>query len=231
MDKLDKKALEKDLKDHDSFLFDMDGTIIQSEPFHALALQNILRAADLNIELSILEKDFTGLPDPDVYQKVFEENCYGPILTNKISSENDFINQKNKVISEIIENIPFTEFQKFLIPGLIDFLKRAKEDKLFCGLVSASEEPIIYLILKKAKILDLFDIITPRLKDKPNKPDPFPYLLTMAQLGVSPKKTIIFEDSESGLKAANSSGVSKVIQIKWQLKNDYDISNHKFMDH
>ncbi len=231
MDKLDKKALEKDLKDHDSFLFDMDGTIIQSEPFHALALQNILRAADLNIELSILEKDFTGLPDPDVYQKVFKENCYGPILTNKISSENDFINQKNKVISEIIENIPFTEFQKFLIPGLIDFLKIAKEDKLFCGLVSASEEPIIYLILKKAKILDLFDIITPRLKDKPNKPDPFPYLLTMARLGVSPKKTIIFEDSESGLKAANSSGVSKVIQIKWQLKNDYDISNHKFMDH
>ena len=231
MDKLDKKALEKDLKDHDSFLFDMDGTIIQSEPFHALALQNILRAADLNIELSILEKDFTGLPDPDVYQKVFKENCYGPILTKKISSENDFINQKNKVISEIIENIPFTEFQKFLIPGLIDFLKEAKEDKLFCGLVSASEEPIIYLILKKAKILDLFDIITPRLKDKPNKPDPFPYLQTMAQLGVSPKKTIIFEDSESGLKAANSSGVSKVIQIKWQLKNDYDISNHKFMDH
>ncbi len=231
MDKLDKKALEKDLKDHDSFLFDMDGTIIQSEPFHALALQNILRAADLNIELSILEKDFTGLPDPDVYQKVFKENCYGPILINKISSENDFINQKNKVISEIIENIPFTEFQKFLIPGLIDFLKGAKKNKLFCGLVSASEEPIIYLILKKAKILDLFDIITPRLKDKPNKPDPFPYLLTMARLGVSPKKTIIFEDSESGLKAANSSGVSKVIQIKWKLKNDYDISNHKFMDH
>lgn len=231
MDKLDKKALEKDLKDHDSFLFDMDGTIIQSEPFHALALQNLLRAADLNIELSILEKDFTGLPDPDVYQKVFKDNCYGPILTNKISSENDFINQKNKIISEIIENIPFREFQKFLIPGLTDFLKGAKENKLFCGLVSASEEPIIYLILKKAKILDLFDIITPRLKDKPNKPDPFPYLLTMAQLGVSPKKTIIFEDSESGLKAANSSGVSKVIQIKWQLKNDYDIPNHKFMDH
>ena len=231
MDKLDKKELEKDLKSLESFLFDMDGTIIQSEPFHALALQNILKDVRLNIKLSTLEKDFTGLPDPEVYQKVFKEGCYGKIHAKKISSEGDFINLKNKIISEIIESIPSTEFQKFLIPGLTDFLEEIKSNKLFCGLVSASEETIIYLILKKAKILDLFDIITPRLQNKPNKPDPFPYIMTMNQLGVSPTKTAIFEDSESGLKAANSSGVSKVIQVKWQLKHDYNISNHKFIDH
>ncbi len=222
VDKLDKKALENDFKGHNSFLFDMDGTIIQSEPIHALALQMILKDVGLNLKLSKLENDFIGLPDPDVYRRVFKEGHYGPILSKTVSSEDEFIDIKNRVISEIIENIPSIEFQKLLIPGLTDFLKEIKANKLFLGLVSASEEPIIHLILEKAKILDLFDVVTPRLKNKPNKPDPFPYVSTMDQLGASPEKTIIFEDSESGLKAANSSGAGKVIKVKWKLKdNDF----------
>ena len=229
MDKLDKKALKSDFTEHDSFLFDMDGTIIQSEPIHALALQIILKDEGLNLKMSTLEKDFTGLPDPDVYLKVFKENHYGPISSKKILNEDDFIHFKNKIISEIIENIPNTEFQNFLIPGLVEFLKEIKETKSFCGLVSASEETIIHLILKKAQILDLFDIITPRLKNKPNKPDPFPYISTMTQLGASPKKTVIFEDSESGLKAANSSGAGKVVKVKWQLDGRYDPLTNQLM--
>ena len=226
MDKLDKKALEKDFKDHNSFLFDMDGTIIQSELIHAMALQKILKKAGLNLKTSKLEKDFNGLPDPDVYQKVFKEKNYGPILTREISNEDDFISIKNKAISDIIENIPTNDFKKLLIPGLIEFLKEIKSNKFFCGLVSASEKPIIHLILKKANILDFFDIITPRLKGKPNKPDPFPYVSTMMKLGTSPKKTIIFEDSELGLKAANSSGASKVIKVSWKLQDTHSLSKN-----
>ena len=112
VDKLDKE-LENDFKGHNSFLFDMDGTIIQSEPIHCIGTPNNFKDVGLNLKLSTLENDFIGLPDPDVYRRVFKEGHYGPILSKTVSSEDEFIDIKNKVISKIIENIPSIDFQNF----------------------------------------------------------------------------------------------------------------------
>ena len=218
LNKLDKNELNKSFLGIETFLFDMDGTIIQSEPIHAKALQLILKKIVPELPLFTLEKDFSGLPDPLVHQKIFQENFYGPIPNSLKLSLDQFIEDKNRHIAMIIENISPLEFKKLLIPGLINFLKEIKKRNFLCGLVSASEESIIHLILRKAQILDFFDIVTPRLIDQPNKPSPYPYLKTIKKLSAIPAKTIIFEDSKAGLKAAHSSSVAKVITVKWELK-------------
>lgn len=50
--------------------------------------------------------------------------------------------------------------------------------------------------------------------DIPSKPDPAIFLLAASALGLRPEETIIFEDSESGVKGALASGAKSVIRIK-----------------
>ena len=61
-------------------------------------------------------------------------------------------------------------------------------------------------ILKTFGKLEVFDKKFTQEDFKKMKPDPEGYLKAMEYFGIKPENTIIFEDSESGLKAAESSG-------------------------
>ena len=90
----------------------------------------------------------------------------------------------------------------------------SKLKNLKCGIVSASESEVVQSTLKKANILHFFDSITSRLTIGPNKPHPYPYQVAMKKLKVSPSETLIFEDSPTGLQAANNSGAKRVIKVE-----------------
>ena len=50
--------------------------------------------------------------------------------------------------------------------------------------------------------------------DIPSKPDPAIFRLAMSTLGTEPERTVIFEDSASGVKAALASGAALVIRVR-----------------
>ena len=56
----------------------------------------------------------------------------------------------------------------------------------------------------------MFDLIISGEQVREGKPNPEIYLTSMQQLGVSPKDTLIFEDSEVGLLAAEASGANYI---------------------
>lgn len=61
-------------------------------------------------------------------------------------------------------------------------------------------------ILEKFQIRDLFDLVLTHEDIAKSKPDPEGFLKAMQHFHASPKETIIFEDSDVGLKAARRSG-------------------------
>ena len=63
-------------------------------------------------------------------------------------------------------------------------------------------------VLNHLHLADLFDEIIAGTGVKKGKPDPEIYLKTMDVLGVPPEETLIFEDTEVGLQAAEASGAS-----------------------
>lgn len=69
----------------------------------------------------------------------------------------------------------------------------------------------------------------PRLKR--GKPFPDPFLLAAADLGFNPKKTVIFEDSPSGIKAAVAAG-GIVIAVCTSHKREHihDLGAHYVVD-
>ncbi|WP_127714338.1 HAD family phosphatase [Halobacteriovorax sp. HLS] len=189
------------IKEIKTILFDLDGTLVDTECLHAEALHMTLKKIDPASNESIinLQIKFQGMSDTDVFKKLDSINIS---LTEFLQIKNnnfiDIINSKNEILH--------TEIRKLL--------KDIKSLSFKLGLVTASERIIAEVILKKIGIFEMFDIIICRDDLTKSKPDPLPYLTAMKELNSFAKETIIFEDSETGLAAAKSSG-AHYFKVNW----------------
>ena len=91
-------------------------------------------------------------------------------------------------------------------------LKCMKKSGTKIAIASTATRENLINALNHFGIADTFDLIFTGESVKNGKPDPEIYILTMEQLGVTPEETLIFEDSEVGLKAAKDSG-TKYIKV------------------
>jgi len=98
---------------------------------------------------------------------------------------------------------------------LIDFIKDGKESGIKTAIASTAQRGNLMNVLIHLELTDLFDVIIAGDAVKCGKPNPEIYLTSMNELGVKPEETLIFEDSEVGLKAAEDSGA-----------NYFKITNH-----
>lgn len=96
--------------------------------------------------------------------------------------------------------------------ALIDFIQKAKASGMKVAIASTAQRGNLMNVLKFLLLEDLFDIIIAGDAVKEGKPNPEIYLTSMSLLKVSPSETLIFEDSEVGIMAAERSGAN-VIKI------------------
>lgn len=92
--------------------------------------------------------------------------------------------------------------------ALIDFIRKAKQSGIKTAIASTAQRGNLMNVLNYLKLEDLFDIIIAGDAVKESKPNPEIYLTSMSQLKVSPSETLVFEDTEVGLMAAEQSGAN-----------------------
>jgi len=102
--------------------------------------------------------------------------------------------------------------------ALIDFIQKAKASGMKVAIASTAQRGNLMNVLKFLLLEDLFDIIIAGDAVKEGKPNPEIYLTSMSLLKVSPSETLIFEDSEVGIMAAERSGANVI-----KITNDYYI--------
>ena len=102
----------------------------------------------------------------------------------------------------------------YLKPNItvIDFIQKAKASGVKTAIASTAQRGNLMNVLKHLQLEDLFDMIIAGDAVKKGKPDPEIYTTSMSLLEVSPMETLIFEDTEVGLMAAERSGAN-VIKI------------------
>ena len=89
--------------------------------------------------------------------------------------------------------------------GLVDIMRAMSNDYKIAVVTNASKENC-YDILEYFGLISVFDLVLTRDDINHSKPNPEGFLKAMQYFGSSCKATIIFEDSEAGLKAAELSG-------------------------
>ncbi len=178
-------------------IFDMDGLLINSEPFWRQAeiiiftKYGIEFTEDMCIETVGMRIDEVVL----YWQSVF------PILTEvaKIASE---------IQNEVIRLI---KIRGYALPGVLDTLNTLKDKKRICALASSSNLKVIIAVLERLHIAEYFTVIHSAEFEKHGKPYPDVFLSTASKLGVHPSECIVYEDSKNGMLAGLAANMNVIL--------------------
>jgi beta-phosphoglucomutase len=182
-----------------AFIFDLDGVIVDTAKYHFLAWQKI--ASEIGIEFTPEHneelKGVSRIRSLDIILKL------GNIDASQ-EHKNKWLSQKNEDYLSYIENMNEDE----ILPGVVTILKYIKENNQLIALGSASKNA--RPILKKVKILHLFDAIVDGNDVTNAKPDPEVFLIAAKLLNATNENSIVFEDSVAGIQAANTAKMTSI---------------------
>ena len=197
-------------------IFDMDGTMLDSEPIHARAIQEVFAGYDIQMSVEDIMNRYIGWGDDNVYKDKTELHSH---ITHP-----EFINQKDNLLLKIVDEIDDESFKNYFAEGFLELIDKLKGEKIQVAVVSASARITVNSFLNKAKILEKFDYTLTRDEVYETKPSPACYLEGMRSLGSKSEETVIFEDSNHGLISAINSG-AKVFAMDFGL-NDKSALKH-----
>lgn len=197
MIKLFRRISKKMATKSGAILFDMDGTLIDSEPLWLKSEIEIMAEVECHWD----EQDqINCLGGPaERTERYMQER------SKNIKPYGYFINRLHEVMKTKIAN------ELELIPNALDLLKECKDLGIKTALVTASSRDLMMIVLKRFPP-GTFDVVVSRDDVKKSKPNPDPYLLAAKQLSVDISKCVVLEDSLTGVESGLRSG-AKVIGI------------------
>ncbi|ANW95975.1 hypothetical protein AXE80_06640 [Wenyingzhuangia fucanilytica] len=199
---------------YNTFIFDMDGVMIDSEPFWQQAQINVLAKLGVSITAKDCEETTMG-KRIDLLAETWCDLFSIEIPPNKLA---DHI--LDQVVYNILDNGQ-------AMKGLVDLLKYLKKENYNIGLATSSSWKIIDAVLHKLNVKKYFDVICSADDEIYGKPNPAVYLTAMNKLNATPNNCIILEDSVTGMIAAKAS-MAYTIVLTSNLDNpSFSIANQK----
>ena len=181
----------------EAVIFDMDGVLIDSEPFWQKAEREVF--GSLGVQISDKEAERTAsLTTVEVTKYWFDQQPWTGKSLKKVENE----------VIDFVENMVAQEGKP--MEGLVELLELFTAKGFKIGLSTNSPHRIIPTILNKIGVRDYFHSISSSEDELKAKPDPAVYLSTARKLKVSPTSCLVFEDSGVGLKAAKNANMKAV---------------------
>ncbi|MFN4227235.1 MAG: HAD family hydrolase [Candidatus Ratteibacteria bacterium] len=179
----------------EGIIFDGDGVLFDTEKLHVFAWERVFKS--YNIKLN--KDDFTegvGVDD-----KTFLENLKKKGKIRKMIKLEKLVVKKNNELIKIANKQNLKVYDE--IREVLKFLK----SRYKIAIASNSDKKFILKVVEVTNIYDYFDLIVTRNDVKRPKPFADIYFEVIKRLNIPPEKLIAFEDSETGILAAKSSGI------------------------
>ena len=186
-------------------IFDMDGTIVDSLPYHHEAWRIFFEENKIE-DFSEKLKKYKGGGTLDLMKAVYGD-IYSLEELKKMSDDKEVI---------------FREIYKgniFPIYGFIEFLEELKSKNILVGLASNAIKLNVDLTLMELGIYDQFNSIISGDEVNYGKPNPEMFNKTVNNFNINKANCLIFEDSLEGVQAANNADI-KVIGVASSNSSD-----------
>lgn len=179
-----------------ALLFDLDGTLAHTDPIHYAVWCDILREFDQALTPELYNARISGRLNDAIIQDWLPHlsDEEGRELSDR--KEAEFRNRADSQLEPM--------------PGLTDLLAWATQQNLQLGMVTNAPRGNAEFMLRVLRLTDTFDAVILADELERGKPDPLPYEVAIAQLGVRTSESLVFEDSPSGIKAAVAAGIPTV---------------------
>ena len=180
-------------------LFDMDGVIVHTNPYHKQTILAFCHRHGLFPDDEYMEQH--------VYGKINRE--WIPALFGRHLSKaaiEELAMEKEQLFREVFA--PLME----PLPGLVDFLKSLNEEAIPVALATSAPPENADFIIDGLHIRSFFTTIVHSEHVSMGKPHPEVYLTAASRLDLNPKKCVVFEDSLAGIAAGLAAGC-KVVGI------------------
>lgn len=199
-----------------AIIFDLDGTLTDSEPAHEMALRKAVEQWGMTFTTDFFRNHCIGQGDAQCAHKI--ARLYNTTFTD--AQVQQIISRKNDafLLRECLQRIA-------LQPGAMDCLKHAST---LCsiGLCSGSNRQAVMATIERVSLADRFQSIVTASDVKHNKPAPESYLLAAQHLEIDPGHVLAVEDTPTGAMAAKAAGCVVVAVGHSLTKDAFDAIDH-----
>jgi HAD superfamily hydrolase (TIGR01509 family) len=177
-------------------IFDFDETMIDLEPQHAAASEELCRS---------MGSDYEEIPEST-------RNESGRRIIDDVREMREFFGWQ-----ESLERLLARRQELFddacrrselrLMPGVERVVRELHARGITLAITSSAVRASIEEILRRLRLFDFFAAIVDGSEVTHGKPDPEAYIVTASRVAVKPEECLVFEDSTVGVQAAKAAGM------------------------
>ena len=181
----------------EAFIFDMDGTMIDSMPWHARSWVEFVARHGLKLDVTDILARTTGRTGTECMRELFERELSDAECQT-------LVHEKEEIYRAMFSD-NFTE-----VAGFTAFAKAAVARGLKVAVGTAGDKHNIEFAMSRLKMDPLPLAIVGGDEGFAGKPTPEIFLEAARRIGVAPERCIVFEDAPFGIEAARRGGMRAV---------------------
>ena len=178
-----------------ALLFDLDGTMVDTDALHIAAWNAVLAPLGRQIDMAFYKARIMGFDAAATGAALFPSASHADHLA--------YCETKEAAFRGLVSTLEPT----LGLPALLDW---ADSRGLAKAVVTNAPRANALLMLRGLGLADRFPVLIIGEELAHGKPHPLPYLTGLQQLGASADRAVAFEDSLSGMRAAVAAGIESV---------------------
>lgn len=176
-----------------ALLFDLDGTLIDTDHLHFAVFRDLLAGAGQRIDMQYYLDNMHGQMNAAIFARLMPD-----------ADPEAMSDRKEAAFRELLAgSVP-------PMAGASRLLADARAQGWGLAVVTNAPRANASAMLAAIGLAEAFDTVVIGEECAAGKPDPEPYATAMARLGVPPTDCIAFEDSPSGIRSARAAGALTV---------------------
>ncbi len=194
-----------DIAGMDAALFDLDGTLVDSERVHRAAWRSFFDSRGWEVSEQTYVDHFLGRRGADTFR-----GLDGPWTGH----------DPDVLLSEVLGHLSEIELQPLPVRGAVALVRALHAQGIPVAVVTSAVRAWVGTSLAVLGVADLVTTVVGAEDVRAGKPNPEGYLEACRRLGVAPSQVTAFEDSTSGVSAAVAAGISPVIGVLTTTSGD-----------
>lgn len=178
-----------------ALLFDLDGTLVHTDHVHFVAFNAMLAEFGRSVDQVTYNREIAGFANADIMARLFPDYSVAEHQRIADSKEARFRDLAEKLTPQ---------------PGLMELIAAADAQKIPRAVVTNAPRENAELMLNAIGLAHGWAMIVLAEELPRAKPDPLPYSHALDFIGAAAQRSVAFEDSRSGVRAAAAAGLPVV---------------------